>query len=160
MVEKENRLALIVFSGDLDKVMAAFILAVGAVSSGMEASIYFTFWGLSVLRKEEKIKTKKPLLDMMFGAMTPKGVNKLKLSKMNMSGIGTAMMKHVMKKKNVTSLPDLLSAAQELGVKLVVCTMSMDVMGIKKEELIDGLEYGGVATYLGDSRDSSINLFI
>jgi len=160
MAEKENRLSLIVFSNDMDKVLAAFILAVGATSAGMDVSMFFAFWGLNVLRKEKVGKVKKPFWDRMFGMMMPKGVNKVKLSKMNMCGVGTAMMKHVMKKKNISSLPELLSTAKDLGVKLVACQLSMDVMGITKEELIEGLEYGNVSTYLAYSSKAKINLFI
>ena len=160
MSDKDNRFTIIIFSNDLDKVLAGFILAVGAASSGMDVSMFFTFWGLTVLRKKNKVKIKKPLIDAMFGAMTPRGVEKLKLSKMNMLGAGTSMMKQVMKKKNISSLPELFLLARELGVSLCACSMSMDVLGISGDELIDGLEHGGVATYLEKAQKSGINLFI
>lgn len=151
---------LIVFSGDLDKVLASFIIANGAASMGRPVTMFFTFWGLNVLRKGDQKTVKKPLIDAMFGMMMPKGYNKLTLSKMNMGGMGTAMMKKVMKDKNVDSLQDLIKQAMFNGVKIIACTMSMDIMGITKEEIIDGVEYAGVAAYLGDAEESNVNLFI
>lgn len=151
---------LVVFSGDLDKVLASFIIANGAAAMGRPVTMFFTFWGLNALRKEKGPVVKKPFLDRMFGKMMPKGIRKLKLSKMNMAGMGTAMMKKVMKDKHVDSLEDLIKHAMANGVKLVACTMSMDVMGIKKEELIDGVELAGVASYLGDAEQSNVNLFV
>ncbi|MBR0599068.1 FAD-dependent oxidoreductase [Sinanaerobacter chloroacetimidivorans] len=151
---------LIVFSGDLDKVLASFIIANGAAAMGRPVTMFFTFWGLNALRKREKQSIKKPLMDSMFGAMMPRGTSKLTLSKMHMGGMGTQMMKKVMKDKNIDSLEDLMRQAMFNGVKLVACTMSMDVMGITKEELIDGIEYAGVAAYLGDAEESNVNLFI
>lgn len=151
---------LIVFSGDLDKVLASFIIANGAASMGRPVTMFFTFWGLNALRKSNGAKVKKPFIDKMFGAMMPRGSKKLKLSKMNMAGMGTAMMKKVMKDKNVDSLETLMQHALDNGIRLVACTMSMDVMGITKEELIDGVEFAGVASYLGDAEESNVNLFI
>lgn len=151
---------LIVFSGDFDKVLASFIIANGAASMGRPVTMFFTFWGLNALRKSDKKNVKKPFIDAMFGKMMPKGTKKLKLSKMNMAGMGTAMMKKVMKDKNVNSLEDLMKQAMDQGIKLIACTMSMDVMGITKEELIDGVEFAGVASYLGDAEESNVNLFI
>lgn len=152
--------SIIVFSGDLDKVLASFIIANGAAAMGRPVTMFFTFWGLNALRKKEKQKVKKPLLDSMFGAMMPRGSSRLGLSKMNMGGLGTAMMKKVMKDKNVDTLEDLIKKAMENGVRIVACTMSMDVMGLKPEELIDGIEYAGVADYLGNAEESNVNLFI
>ena len=151
---------LIVFSGDLDKVLASFIIANGAAALGRPVTMFFTFWGLNALRKSEKQNVKKPIIDSMFGAMMPRGTNKLSLSKMHMGGMGTKMMKKVMKDKNIDSLEDLMKHAMANGVKLIACTMSMDVMGITKEELIDGVEFAGVAAYLGDAEESNVNLFI
>jgi peroxiredoxin family protein/TusA-related sulfurtransferase len=151
---------IIVFSGDMDKVLASFVIANGAAAMGRPVTMFFTFWGLNVLRKTEKQNVKKPLIDAMFGMMMPQGVNKLKLSKMNMGGMGTAMMRKVMKDKNIDSLEDLIKKAMENGVKMIACTMSMDVMGITKEELIEGVEFAGVGTYLGDAEESNVNLFI
>lgn len=158
--EKAQGKTIIVFSGDLDKVLASFIIANGAASMGRPVTMFFTFWGLNALRKSEGKKVKKPFMDKMFGAMMPKGSKKLKLSKMNMAGMGTAMMKKVMKDKNVDSLEALMQHALKSGIKLVACTMSMDIMGITKEELIDGVELAGVASYLGDAEESDVNLFI
>jgi peroxiredoxin family protein len=159
-VELPQGKTLIVFSGDLDKVLASFIIANGAASMGRPVTMFFTFWGLNALRKSEKVKVKKSLIDRMFGKMMPKGATKLKLSKMHMGGMGTAMMKKVMKDKKVDSLQDLMKQAMSNGIKLVACTMSMDVMGITREELLDGVEYAGVASYLGDAEESNVNLFI
>ncbi len=151
---------MIVFSNDLDKVLASFIIANGAAAMGRPVTMFFTFWGLNVLRKPEKQRVKKSLVEGMFGAMMPRGAKKLTLSKLNMLGMGTAMMKRVMKQKNVDSLPELMEKARRAGVRFVACTMSMDVMGIRPEELIDGVEFAGVGAYLGDAEESSVNLFI
>jgi peroxiredoxin family protein len=142
--------------------MAAFIIANGAAAMGDEVTMFFTFWGLNTLRKPEKvqIKTKKSFLQAMFGWMMPRGADKLGISKMNFGGMGAPMMKMVMKQQNVTSLPELIQTAREQGIKMIACTMSMDVMGIREEELMDGLEYAGVATYLGEADEANVNLFI
>lgn len=155
-----DKKTMIVFSGDLDKVMASFIIANGAAAMGNEVTMFFTFWGLNALRKAKKIKVKKDFMEKMFGWMMPRGAEKLGLSKMNFGGMGAKMMKGIMKKKNVNSLPELIEMAQMMDVKMVACTMSMDVMGIKEEELIDGVEFAGVATYLGEADDANVNLFI
>ncbi len=151
---------IIVFSGDLDKVLASFIIANGAAAMGRPVTMFFTFWGLNVLRRSEKQRVSKSMVEKMFGAMMPRGTGKLKLSKMNMGGMGTAMMKRVMNDKNVDSLETLIQKAMANGVKIVACTMSMDIMGIKESELIDGVELGGVGAYLGDAEESNVNLFI
>ncbi len=151
---------MIMFSGDLDKAMAGLIIANGAAAMGDEVTMFFTFWGLNILRKAQKIKVRKSFMEKMFGFMMPRGADKLGLSKMNMGGMGTLMMKGIMRKKRVSSLPELIESAQDLGVKFIACTMSMDVMGIKPEELIDGVEYAGVATYLGEADEANVNLFI
>ncbi|HWQ06841.1 MAG TPA: DsrE/DsrF/DrsH-like family protein, partial [Feifaniaceae bacterium] len=151
---------IIVFSGDLDKVLASFIIANGAAAMGRKVTMFFTFWGLNVLRKNNRQKVDKSFIEAMFGGMMPRGVNKLKLSKMNMMGMGTSMMKMIMKKKNVDSLETLMKKAMAAGVKIIACTMSMDVMGIKEQELIEGVELGGVGAYLGDAEESNVNLFI
>jgi peroxiredoxin family protein len=157
---ESNKKTIIMFSGELDKAMAGFIIANGAAAMGDEVTMFFTFWGLNMLRKPEKIAVKKNFLEGMFGWMMPRGAKKLGLSKMNFGGMGAVMMKKIMNDKKVNTLPELISSAQELGVKMVVCTMSMDVMGIKEEELIDGLEFAGVASYLGDADEAKVNLFI
>lgn len=156
---KEGK-TLVVFSGDLDKVLASFIIANGAAAMNRPVTMFFTFWGLNALRKSEHVKVKKPLIDKLFGLMMPRGSQKLKLSKMNMAGMGTAMLKKVMNDKNVDSLETLMKTAMVNGVRLVACTMSMDIMGITKDELIDGVEFGGVASYLGDAEEGNVNLFI
>lgn len=156
----KNGQTMVVFSNDLDKALASFIIANGAAASGKDVTMFFTFWGLNILRKSENVKIKKNLVEKMFGMMMPKGASKLILSKMHMGGMGTWMMKQVMKSKNIMSLQELIKSAQENGVKFIACTMSMDVMGIKAEELIDGVELGGVAKYISESERANSNLFI
>ena len=151
---------IVVFSSDFDKAMAAFIIANGAAAMGSDVTLFFTFWGLNLLRKSEPVSVKKNFIETMFGWMMPRGPEKTKLSKMNMAGMGTMMIKGIMKKKNVSSLPELIQKAKENGVKLVACAMSMDLMGIKQEELIDGVEEGGVAMYLNKAESAGVNLFI
>jgi peroxiredoxin family protein/TusA-related sulfurtransferase len=155
-----NHKTLVVFSQDLDRVMAAFVIANGAAAMGNEVTMFFTFWGLNVLRREDPPPTNKSTLDRMFGWMMPRGPQRLKLSNMNMAGMGTAMMKKVMRDKNVDSLPALIASARAAGVRMVACSMSMDVMGIGKEELIDGVEIAGVGGYLGSADQANVNLFI
>jgi len=156
----KDKKTFVVFSGELDKVMAAFVIANGALAMGSEVTMFFTFWGINALRKAAPQAGGKGLLDRMFGWMMPKGPGALKLSNLNMLGMGTAMMKHVMRKKRVESLPELMAAAWAGGAKLVACTMSMDVMGIRREELVDGVELGGVAAFLGEADQSGVTLFI
>ncbi|MCR4595050.1 MAG: FAD-dependent oxidoreductase [Clostridiales bacterium] len=151
---------IIVFDGDMDKVLASFVIANGALAMGRPVTMFFTFWGLTALRKNQKVDVNKTFMEKMFGIMLPKGAGKTKLSKMNMGGMGTAMMKGIMKDKNIDSLEDMMKKAMENGVKIIACSMSMDVMGIHEEELIDGVEIGGVGTYLGDAEESDVNLFI
>ena len=155
-----SELSMIVFSGDLDKLLAAFIIANGAAAMDTPVTMFFTFWGLNVLRRTEPVSVKKSLVASMFGRMMPKGPDKLTLSKMHMGGMGTTMMKRVMKQQNVYSLPKLIQTAREAGVRMIACTMSMDVMGITKEELIDGIEFGGVASYLAAADKSRTSLFV
>lgn len=157
---KNNGKTIIVFDGDMDKVLASFVIANGALAMGRPVTMFFTFWGLTALRKESKVSLKKNAVEKMFGAMLPRGSRKLKLSKMNMGGMGTMMMRKIMNDKNIDSLEDMMKNAMEAGVKIIACSMSMDVMGIRKEELIDGVEIGGVGTYLGDAEESNVNLFI
>jgi peroxiredoxin family protein/TusA-related sulfurtransferase/rhodanese-related sulfurtransferase len=159
-VERKNDKTMVVFSNDLDKAIASFIIANGAVAMGRNVTMFFTFWGLNVLRKHDKVDVKKDLFARMFGFMMPRGSKKLKLSKMNMGGMGAKMIRHIMKNKNVASLEELVESAIANGVNLVACNMSMDVMGIKKEELIDGVKIGGVATFLGSAEESDMSLFI
>lgn len=151
---------LVMFSGDMDKALAGLIIANGVIASGHHASIFFTFWGLNLLRKNETVKVKKNFIEKMFGWMMPRGTKKAKLSQMNMAGIGTAMIKNIMKEKNVDSLPEMLQTAMDNGVTIQACQMSMDLMGIKREELIDGIEVVGVASMLAASDDSNGVIFI
>ncbi|TLS52821.1 hypothetical protein FE782_09380 [Paenibacillus antri] len=159
MAEKEKS-TIVLFSGELDKAIAAFIIANGAAAYDHEVTIFFTFWGLNTLRKDQQVPVKKGFLEKMFGKMMPRGAERLGLSKMNFAGMGPKMIKHVMKKHNALTLPQLIELAQEQGIKLVACTMTMDLLGLQKEELLDGIEYAGVAAYLGDAADAKVNLFI
>ena len=159
-VKSGNDKTLVIFDGDLDKAIASFIIANGAVAMGNKVTMFFTFWGLNVLRKHQGVKVKKNMLEKMFSIMMPRGSQKLTLSKMNMGGLGSKMIRYVMRSKNIESLEDLIEKAIEQGVKLVACSMSMDVMGIKKEELIDGVEEGGVATMLDSADRSNMTMFI
>jgi len=152
--------SIVVFSGDFDKAMAAFIIANGAATMGSEVTMFFTFWGLNILRKPEKVEAEKNFVEKMFGWMMPRGADRLNLSKMNMGGMGKRMIQGIMRKKNVSSLPELIQSAQDDGVRLVACSMSMDLMGIKREELIDGVEEGGVASYLHTAESGNVNLFV
>ncbi|MCL2335303.1 MAG: DsrE/DsrF/DrsH-like family protein, partial [Endomicrobia bacterium] len=150
----------IVFSGDLDKAIASFVMANAAAALGRKVSMFFTFWGLNILRRPEKVSVKKDFISKMFAAMMPRGSKKLGLSKMNMCGMGPKMIRMVMKNKNVDSLETLIATAQKNGVELVACSMSMDVMGIKREELIDGVKFGGAASMLAHAEESDMSLFI
>jgi peroxiredoxin family protein len=158
----ENKLSMVVFSGELDKVLAALVIATGAVAMGMEVVMFFTFWGTPVLRDKKKKAGGKDVMGKMFGAMLPTGTGDVKLSNMNMGGMGTAMMKSLMKKKNVASLEEMLDMAEELGVRIYVCEMSMDLMGFKREEFIDykGMGFAGVATFLQEAANSKVQLFV
>lgn len=155
--ETKNGATMVVFSGDFDKAIASMIIATGAASFGKPVTIFFTFWGLSILKKEP---VKKKGMAKLFDMMLPKNADQLPLSKMNMGGAGQKMIKKIMKDKNVDALPEMIQQAHELGVKFVACTMSMDLMGIEKEELFDFVEYGGVATFIGDSEQANMQLFI
>jgi peroxiredoxin family protein len=160
MADTTTKKTIILFSGDFDKVMAALIIANGAAAMGDDVTIFFTFWGLNALRKMQKVKGQKNLLQGMFGRMMPRGIAKLGMSKMNFGGMGVTMMNKVIKDAGAMTLPELLDAAVEQGVKLVACTMTMDLLGFKKEELLDGVEYAGVAAYLGEADEANVNLFI
>ncbi len=151
---------MVVFSGELDKAIASFIIANGAASMGNKVTLFFTFWGLNILRKENIAQVEKSFMEKMFGSMMPKGSKKLPLSKMNMLGMGPKMIRNIMQEKGVDSLEELIKQAQDNGVELVACQMTMDMLGIKKMELIDGVEVGGVATFLGAADESNMSLFI
>jgi CoA-disulfide reductase len=158
-IGKDNK-TIVVFSGDLDKAIASFIIANGAAAMGKKVTMFFTFWGINILRKHDRFKGNKGFIEKMFGAMMPRGSKRLKLSQMNMGGIGPKMIRGIMKKKNVNSLEELIQAGIESGIEIVACQMSMDLLGFSKEELIDGVKIGGVGYYLGEAEDSNVNLFI
>jgi peroxiredoxin family protein len=155
----ENRVTMVVFSGELDRQLASLVIATGAAAMGMEVSIFYTFWGLSALKRETRLKGKN-FKEKMFAIMTPKRLAKMPVSKMNFAGIGSAMLKSMMREKQVASIDELFAMAREMGVKFIACTMSMDVMGISQEELVEGVSLGGVATFLGDAARSRVSLFI
>ena len=158
IIETNDAMTIVVFSGDLDKAIAAFIIANGALAMGKKVTMFFTFWGLSILRK--KSLPNKSSLEKMFDMMLPKNSQGLPLSKMNFFGMGAKMIRDIMNRKNIMSLEELMKKSIEDGANLVACTMSMDVMGIKEEELIDGISFGGVGQYLGEANKSNNNLFI
>ena len=156
-----SKKTIILFSGEMDKVLAAFVIANGAAAMGDEVTMFFTFWGLNCLRKPDKTKTaKKTTLQKMFAMMMPRGPQKLHMSNMNFAGMGPKLMKKAMRDQNVYSIDEMIAIAKEQDIKMIACTMSMDVMGLKKEELIDGLEFAGVASYLGEADEANMNLFI
>ncbi|MGD1833592.1 MAG: FAD-dependent oxidoreductase [Sphaerochaetaceae bacterium] len=156
----KNGATIVVFSNDLDKALASFVLANGAAATGKEVTMFYTFWGLSVLRKKHPGKVKKDLMGKMFGSMLPKGMDDLHLSQINFGGMGPAMMKKRMKQKNVDQLRSMFSQARLAGVRMVACQMSMDIMGIDSSELLEGVEIGGVAAYMEAASESNVNLFI
>lgn len=156
----EDRAALVVFSGDLDRVLAAFVIATGAAAAGLETSMFFTFWGLSVLKKKGARAGAKGFKQRMFALMTPAGTEGLGTSKLNFFGMGAVMLRSMMKEQGIASLEELMAMARELGVKMTACTMSMDAMGIAKGELFDGLDYAGVAAFMADASRARVSLFI
>ncbi len=158
----KDQISIVVFSGELDKLLAALIIATGATAMDTEVKLFFTFWATAALRDKKKKANGKNFMSKMFGMMLPKGSTKVKLSKMNMGGMGTAMLKSLMKKKNVASLDEMLKTAGQLGVEINICEMSMDLMGFKPEEMIDypNLNYCGVGSYLADADESKVQLFI
>jgi len=156
----DDAATIIVFSGDLDKVLAGFVLATGAAAAGLETSMFFTFWGLAALKKKQAAAGQKNLMEKMFQVMTPGSSEALGTSKMNFFGMGAVMLRKMMKDKEIASLEELMGIARELNVKMIACTMSMDAMGVSKDELLDDLTYGGVATYMADAVRSRVTLFI
>ena len=159
MTEKKKT-TIVLLSGDYDKAMAAYIIANGAAAYDHEVTIFHTFWGLNALRKDESISVEKGFLEKMFAKMMPRGADKMGLSKMNFAGFGPKLIKKVMKKHNALPLPQLIEMAQEQDVKLIACTMTMDLLGLQEEELLDNIEYAGVAAYLAEAEDGNVNLFI
>lgn len=158
--ETKDGATMVVFSGDLDKALASFIIATGAKSMGKDVTMFFTFWGLNVIKDPKAPVVEKKGLDKAFSMMMPKSAEKLPISKMNMFGMGSKMIKYVMNKKRVDALTEMIDKADKLGVKMIACTMSMDIMAVRKEELLPGVELGGVGTYLGDTEKSNLNLFM
>jgi peroxiredoxin family protein len=158
---QQEKLSLIVFSGSLDRLIAAFVLATGAAAMGMKVCMFFTFWGTAALRRDS-VQVKKTLLERLFGWMLPKGLKKLPLSQMNMAGGGPLMIRYIMKKNGVASVEDMLELSKELGVELNVCTMSMELLGLKPEELIDypGRSFCGVAKFLETAAPGKITMFL
>lgn len=158
--EVKNNKAMVVFSDDLDRAIAGFIIANGAAAMGRKVTMFFTFWGLNIIKKPNKVSVKKDLVSKVFSAMLPRGSKKLKLSQMNMGGMGGKMIRGLMKKHNVDSLETLIQNAMDSGVEMIACNMSMDLMGIHPDELMDGVTFGGVATFLSEGEESDVNLFI
>ncbi len=159
-VATQENATLVLFSGDLDKALAAMVIAQGAAAQGKRVTVFFTFWGLNALRKAQAPPVSKTMVEKMFAWMMPRGAAKLSLSQMNMAGLGKAMIQGIMKAKNVDSLEVMMRKAMDLGVTFIACTMSMDLMGIKQEELLDGIEYGGVGAYIAANENAGTTLFI
>ena len=157
----QDKAAIIVFSGDLDKLLASMVLATGAAAAGLETTIFFTFWGLSALKKKGAgTLTGKSLKEKMFALMTPSSTESMGVSKMNYFGIGAAMLRTMMKEKNVSSVEEMMALARELGVRMIGCTMSMDVMGVTREQLFDDVELGGVAAFMAEAAHARVSLFL
>jgi peroxiredoxin family protein len=155
----EDRLAMVVFSGNMDRTIAAFIIATGAAAMGMETSMFFTFWGLSIIKKQKRYLGKN-FLQKAFTVMLPAGTTRLGLSQKNFMGAGARIMRKMMRDHNVTSVEELVGLAQEFGVRMVACDMTRELMGISDEEMMEGVEKGGVATFLGDAARAKVSLFI
>lgn len=154
-----DRASILVFSGDLDHLLSAFIIATSAAAMGLQASMYFTFWGLVALKKTT-IFAGKSVPERLLALMLPGGPADVGPSRFAMLGGGRVMFEHLMRTRNVESLPGLIAVARELGVKLIACQMAMDVMGVRREELLDGIEFGGAITYMSEAMDSRVTLFI
>jgi len=155
----QDKVALVVFSDDMDKVLAGFVIANGALAMGMEVSMYFTFWGLTAIKKTTNLKG-KALKQRMLALMTPGKSEEMGTSKLNMLGMGPRMMRTIMKEKNVASLEELRGIAQEMGTRMIGCSMAMDVMGVEASEFIDGIELGGVATFMEEALKSRMTIFL
>lgn len=155
----DDRVSVIVFSSDLDRVLAAFVIATGAAAMGQQVSMFFTFWGLSVLKKDTQLSG-KTVFQKMMAVMSPGSSQSLPVSKMNYFGVGAKMLRSMMKEKNVSSLEEFIAMARDMGVRMIACEMSRDVMGIAESEMVGGLESGGVAAFLADSLKSRTSLFI
>ena len=156
-----EKVTLVMFSGDMDKALAAFNIAIGAASMGMEVSIFFTFWGLNVIKRNEGGIQSKGIMKKMLNVMNRGGSKRLPLSKFHMFGLGKWMMKRLMKDQNSPQVEEMITMAKEMGVKFIACTTSIGIMGISKEAFIPGIDrYAGVATYLAEAREGNVNLFI
>jgi peroxiredoxin family protein len=159
--KKPDKVTLVVLSGDMDRVMAAFIIATGAASMGMQVTMFFTFWGLNVLRRQGAHSSAKGWLQRMFGSINKGGSEKLPLSRFHFGGLGTRMLKRVMKQNRMPGIPELMEMAQDLGVQFIACTTTLGLMGITKDTLVDGIDqFAGVSTYLAEAKDAQVNLFI
>ena len=156
----EDRASLVVFSGDLDRVLAAFVIATGAAAAGLQTSMFFTFWGLSVIKSKAGARTEKGFKQRMMQLMTPGSSEALGTSKFNFFGMGSVLLRSMMGEQGIASLEELIAMARDLGVTMMACTMSMDAMGVRKEELVDGLEYGGVASFMASASRARVSLFI
>jgi peroxiredoxin family protein len=157
----QDKATIIVFSGDLDKLLASLVLATGAAAAGLETTMFFTFWGLSALKKKGAPKlSRKSLKEKMFAMMTPSSTESMGVSKLNFFGMGAAMLRTMMKEKNVSSVEEMMDMARELGVKMIACTMSMDVMGVEREQLADDVELGGVAAFMAEAAHARVSLFL
>ncbi len=158
---KPDKVTIVLLSGEMDKVMAAFIIATGAAAMGMQVTMFFTFWGLNVIRKEGATSAAKDFLRKAFGWLNKGGAKNLPLSRFHFGGLGSIMMKKVMKDNRMPSVPELLETAQDLGVKMIACTTTLGLLGISKDTLIEGIdELAGVSTYLVEAKDGAVNLFI
>jgi peroxiredoxin family protein len=159
--KKPDKVTLVVLSGDMDRVMAAFIIATGAASMGMQVTMFFTFWGLNVLRRPGAHSSAKDWIRRMFGLVNKGGPEKLPLSRFHFGGLGTRMMKIVMKRNRMPGVPELMEMARDLGVRFIACTTTLGLMGITKDTLVDGIDqFAGVSTYLAEAKDAQVNLFI
>jgi len=159
--QKKNKVTIVVFSGELDKVLAAFNIATGARSMGMDATLFFTFWGLNVLKKNDAKNTAKGWMKKMLGSMNKGGTDRLPLSKFHMHGMGTWMMKKLMREHKMPSVDEMMALGKEMGVKFMACTITMGIMGIEKEALRPEIDsFVGVISYLSEAQESSVNLFI
>lgn len=158
---KPDKVTIVVLSGDMDRVMAAFIIATGAAAMGMQVTMFFTFWGLNAIRKKGAASAAKDWLRKMFGFLNKGGADNLPLSRFHFGGLGTIMMKKVMRDNRMPGIPELLETAQDLGVKMIACTTTLGLMGISKDTLLDGIDQlAGVSTYLAEAKDGAVNLFI
>lgn len=156
-----DKAAIVVFSGDLDRLLASLVLATGAAAAGLDTTMFFTFWGLSALKKKGSATLSgKSLKEKMFAMMTPASTEAMGVSKMNYFGMGAKMFRQMMKEKDVTSVEEMVEMARDLGVKRIACTMSMDVMGVDRKELVDDIELGGVAAFMAEASRARVTLFI